>query len=146
MHVLRILGLLFAFLVAGGGPLCAADRTMPASKPEMRKEIVGVIDAQLAAFRRGDAAAAHRLASAELRAQKPLRVFTAIVRENYPEIWASTRAEAGIVRDDGAHAGVTVQVYSKTSDAAYDYTLVKEKSAWRISGVVRHASKRGGTL
>src|SRR6185503_1187269 len=104
--------------------LLAADAVMPASKPEMKKAIVAVIDGQLAAFRKGDSAQAYTFAAADLRAQKPLRTFTAIVRENYPEIWSSTRAEFGIVRDDGAKATVTVQVYAKDTEASYDYVLV----------------------
>lgn len=119
---------------------------MRASKPEVKKEIVAVIDAQLAAFRKGDTAKAYSYAAADLRAQKPLKIFAAIVRDNYPEIWASTRAEPGIVRDDGAHAAVTVQVYGKSEDAAYDFTLVKEKAGWRIYGVVRHEPKKAGKV
>lgn len=133
-----------AALLLFGMRAAAAD--MPASKPEVKKQIVAVIEAQLAAFRKGDTAKAHTYAAAELRAQKPQRVFSAIVKENYPEIWASTRAEFGIARDDGQRATVTVQVYAKTSDAAYDYTLVKEKAGWRIYGVVRHEAKSAGKV
>lgn len=114
-----------------------------ASRPGVRKEIVAVIDAQLAAFRRGEPERAYHYAAAAFRAQRPLPAFAAIVRDSYPEIWANTRAEAGIVRDDGVRATVTVQVYSRSGDAAYDYTLVREKSAWRILGVVRHETRRG---
>lgn len=135
----------FLAAVTALAPVHAADSSLRASKPELKKEIVTVIEGQLAAFRKGDAAKAYSYAASELRAQKPLKVFTAIVRENYPEIWANTRAEPGIVRDDGARATVTVQVYSKPGDAAYDFTLVKEKAGWRIYGVVRHASRKGGT-
>lgn len=114
-----------------------------ASKPEVRKEVVAVIEAQLAAFRERDLKRAHDLASRELRAQKPLPVFSQIVQANYPELWANTRAEFGIVRDDGGQATVTVHVYSKAGDAAYDYTLVKERQGWRVHGVVRHEAKGG---
>ena len=124
----------------------AADRVMRASKPEVKKEIVTVIESQLAAFRQGDVAKAHTFAAADLRAQKPLRVFAAIVQESYPEIWANTRAEFGIVRDNGTQATVTVQVYSKAGDAAYDFTLAKELVGWRIYGVVRHAPKQAGKV
>jgi hypothetical protein len=118
----------------------AAD--LRASRPEVRKEVVAVIDAQLDAFRRGDPEQAYRHATAAFRAQRPLQAFIAIVRDSYPEIWANTRAEPGIVRDDGARATVTVQVYSKAGDAAYDYTLAKEGAGWRILGVVRHEPRR----
>ena len=132
----------------GAMPLRAADAglTLRASKPEVKQEIVAVIEAQLAAFRKGDVAKAYDYAASDLRAQKPLRNFSAIVKENYPEIWASTRAEPGIVRDDGMRATVTVQVYSKTGDAAYDFTLVKEKAGWRVQGVLRHEPRKGGTV
>ncbi len=143
--VLALLGIFLGGGV-GGETIGAAENVLRASKAEVKKEIVAVIEAQLAAFRKGEAAKAYGYAATELRAQKPLEVFAAIVRENYPEIWASTRAEAGIVRDDGARATVTVQVYSKAGDAAYDFTLVKEKAGWRIFGVLRHAPRKGGTL
>ncbi len=124
----------------------AADRAMRASKPELKKEIVAVIESQLTAFRKGDVAKAYTFAAADLRAQKPLRVFAAIVQESYPEIWANTRSEFGIVRDNGTQATVTVQVYSKAGDADYDFTLAKEPVGWRIYGVLRHASKQASRL
>jgi uncharacterized protein DUF4864 len=116
----------------------ADEAGMRASKPEVRKEITAVIEAQLAAFRAGDPGKAYGLASAPLRAQKPLKAFTAIVRTSYPEIWANTRAEFGLVRDDGAQAALPVHVYSKDGDATYDYLLAREPAGWRINGVLRH--------
>jgi citrate synthase len=92
----------------------------------------------------GDIGVAAQAVIAELRAQKPLSAFTAIVRGNYPEIWANTRAEFGLVRDGGGRATVTVQVYSKTEDAAYDFTLTKERAGWRIYGVLRHEPRKAG--
>jgi len=95
-----------------------ASAEMRASKSEVKQEIVAVIEAQLTAFRKGELEKAYGYAAADLRAQKSLRTFTTIVQGNYPEIWASTRAEFGIVRDDGTRATVTVQVYSKTASRA----------------------------
>jgi hypothetical protein len=138
---------LFLLTLAGttlAGGISGADAPARASKPEVKKEIVGVIEAQLAAFRAGDAARAHTLAAAELRAQKPLAAFATIVAQSYPEIWRSERAEFGIVRDDGARATVTVQVFAKESAAAYDYTLQREPAGWRILGVLRHTPRKGG--
>lgn len=132
---------------AGMGTAAGADPgALRASKPEVKQEIVAVIEAQLAAFRKGDLAKAYRFAAAELRAQKPLREFTAIVEANYPEIRSNTRADFGIVRDDGTRGTVTVHVYSRVGDAAYDFTLAKEKAGWRIFGVVRRAPRKGGTV
>ena len=119
---------------------------MRASTPEVKKEIVAVIEKQMEAFRKHEVEKAYGFASAELRAQKPFRTFTAIVKSSYPEIWTNTRAEFGIVHDDGTRANVTVQVYSKEGDAPYDFTLVKERVGWRIFGVVRHAPKKGGKV
>lgn len=119
---------------------CAAEApTLRASKPEVRKQIVTTIENQLAAFRKNDLVTAYAYASSALRAVKPIEIFGAIVQENYPEIWANTRAEFGIVRDDGAAAAVVVHVFSKDADASYDYTLVKENGRWRVHGVLRHS-------
>jgi hypothetical protein len=146
MGMFRLLQHALFFLLGGAVVVSAGDSVLRASKPEVKKEIVAVIEAQLAAFRKGDAAKAYGFASAALRAQKPLRVFTGIVQSSYPEIWANTRAEFGIARDDGANAIVTVQVYSKSEDAAYDFTLTKEIAGWRINGVLRHEPKKTGKV
>jgi hypothetical protein len=124
------------------GSLRGTDNALRASKPEVRREIVAVVEAQLAAFRAGDLRKAHGYASAELRAQKPLKIFVVIVQENYPEIWANKRAEFGLVRDDGAEATLLVHVFGRDSDAAYDYTLARETAGWRIAAVLRHEPKR----
>lgn len=136
------LAVLAAGLVLAVSALRGAEDAPHASKPEVRREIVAVIDAQLAAFRAGEVRQAYGYASADLRAQKRLAAFVAIVRENYPEIWSSKRAEYGLVRDDGTEATVLVHVFGQESDAAYDYTLALESAGWRISGVLRHAPKR----
>lgn len=118
--------------------VAAGEESMRASKPEVKKEIVATIDAQLEAFRKHDIGKAYTYASTALKAQKPINVFAAIVRANYPEIWANTRAEYGIVRDDGNAAKVVVHVFASDSDASYDYMLTKEAGRWRINGVLRH--------
>ncbi len=136
MTLRTILSLLLLGLGVIG--LRAAEAEMKASKPEVRKEIVAAIEAQLAAFRKNDVAKAYSYADAALRAQKPLPIFVAIVRTNYPEIWANKRAEYGIVRDDGLAGSVLVHVFGADGDASYDYTLVREDAGWRIHGVLRH--------
>jgi len=133
-------------LLLAAGAARGADDGPHASKPEVRREIVAVIDAQLAAFRAGDVRKAYGYASADLRAEKPLRTFAAIVQENYPEIWANTRAEFGLVRDDGTQATLLVHLFGKDSDAAYDYTLAKERTGWRISAVLRHDPKKSDRM
>ena len=139
--------MLLAVGVTGlGGLRGAEDGGLRASKPELKDEVVAVVEAQLAAFRAGEVAKAYGYASAALRAQTPLQNFAAIVQANYPEIWASVRSEHGLVRDDGARATVTVRVFSKESEAGYDYVLVKERGGWRIGSVLRHEPKKKGSV
>ena len=146
MNFLSKLATLVVGWIALSGALLAAEEGMHGSKPEVRREIVGVIDAQLAGFRAGDIRKAYKYASADLRAQKPLQAFATIVRDNYPEIWANTRAEFGLVRDDGTRASLLVHVFGKDGDASYDYTLVKEEVGWRITAVLRHAPKKNDKM
>ena len=146
MNFLSKVAALAAGLLLAGGVVRGADDALHASKPEVRREIVAVIDAQLAAFRAGDVRKAYGYASADLRAEKPLRMFAAIVQENYPEIWKNTRAEFGLVRDDGGQATLLVHLFGKDGDAAYDYTLVKERSGWRIRAILRHAPKNSDKM
>jgi hypothetical protein len=139
----RILTAGIAGWLALGPPGRAGEGTagMRASKPEVRTEVVAVIEAQLAAFRAGELKKAHGYGSAALRAQRPLRAFVAIVQNSYPEIFTNTRAEFGLVRDDGQQAMVRVHVFAKEGDAAYDYGLVKERAGWRISSVLPHDAR-----
>lgn len=119
-------------------PCARPQEAMPASKPAVRKQIVAAIDGQLAAFRKHDLVTAYGYAAAALRMEKPLPMFAAIVQANYPEIWANTRAEYGIVHDDGTTATVLVHVFAAGADASYDYTLVKEGNGWKVHDVLRH--------
>ena len=127
--------------VGGINPIRAAD-TARASKPEVRKEVIAVIEGQLEAFRAGDTKKAYGFAATALRAQTARRQFELIVLNSYPEIWSNTRAEFGLVRDDGVRATLLVQVFAKEANASYDYVLVKEREGWRIESVLRHAPKK----
>jgi hypothetical protein len=137
-----------ALLVFVGGTVAAfaAEGALRASKPEVKKEIVAVIDAQLAAFRKADPAKAYSYSATRLRAQRRLESFAYIVKTSYPEIWANTGAEYGIVRDDGQQAALVVHVKGKEGEAAYDYRLVKERAGWRISAVLPHVQRAGEQL
>ena len=137
------IGLLWWVGGFGAIPTGAADGGVRASTAEVRKDVVAVIEGQLAAFRASDTKTAYTYAAAALRAQNPVRQFLRIVETNYPEIWANTRGEFGVVRDDGTRATVLVQVFSKGGRADYDYGLVKERDGvWRIDRVLRHAPKK----
>lgn len=138
----RWLILLLVAVCASAVVGAAADEGMRASKPEVRKGIVEVIEAQLAAFRAGDLVAAYGFAAAELRAQKPIQLFMSIVKASYPEIWTNQKADCGVVRDNGTWAKLLVTVQGKDGEATYDYTLVKERAGWRIRDVLRHEPKK----
>ena len=136
-------GLLLAVLAwAGAGAQAAEPGAMRASKPAVKVEIIEAIDGQLAAFRKNEVGRAFAYASTALQQQTPIRRFAALVRDGYPEIWASARAEYGLVRDDGARATVTARVFVESGrSAVYDYVLVREDDVWRIAGVLRHEAK-----
>ncbi len=122
----------------------AAEFTnMPASKQTVRKQVIAVIDAQLAAFRAQDVTRAYAYASVGLRRRMPVAVFASVVRENYSQIWTNSRAEYGIVRDDGNTARVLVHVEGKTGAASYDYTLENENGQWRVRAILRSEGTPG---
>jgi hypothetical protein len=142
-------GWLIAVVAVAGVPATLQAQAAPsrASKPEVRKDVVAVIEGQLEGFRAKDAKKAYTFAAAALRAQTPLLQFQRIVEANYPEIWKNTRAEIGLVRDDGARATVLVQVFAQDGSAGYDYGLVKERDGvWRIDSVLRHSPKKEDKL
>lgn len=132
--------LLGLFVFTGVGSAGGAE--MRASSAALRKEVIATIEGQLACFRKGDVAGAFAMASTPLRSQRSAAVFATLVETGYPEIWANTRAEFGVVRSEGDQATVVVQVYSKAGSAGYDYALVREPKGWRIHGVLRHAPKK----
>jgi hypothetical protein len=138
----RITLLLWFALCIAAGAHVRAEGVLRASRPDVKKSILEVIDGQLAALRAGDVAKAYGFASSTLRAQTPLRAFVAIVQTNYPELWGNERAEYGIVRDDGTRARVLVQVFAEGRDATFDYVLVRERGAWRIGSVLRHDPRK----
>jgi hypothetical protein len=105
-----------------------------------------VID-QLAAFRRGDWAAAYAFASSAIRAQFAPEAFRAMVTQGYAPIARSVRATVGRVEAlDGQHGLVEVRVEGEngeTIDALYE--LVEEHGAWRVNGVVTRPVELGRT-
>jgi Domain of unknown function (DUF4864) len=141
-----VLFALLAGVFAVGFAPAAEPPPLPISKPANGEQIAAAIEAQLAAFRAGDVEKAYGYASEALRTQTPLRAFARLVQQSYPEIWQSTRAEFGLVRDNGTRATVVVHVFAKETDAAYDYVLFKETGGWRIGGVLRHEPRARNSL
>ncbi len=106
------------------------------SRPADRKEIVAVVEGQLAAFRANDFDKAYAFAAQGLRQQFTVAQFTVIITRGYPVILHNERAECGLPQDDGTNAMLSVQVFAAGNhSAAYRYLLVKESGGWRISGV-----------
>jgi hypothetical protein len=100
---------------------------------------------QLAAFRRGDWAAAYSYASESIQTQFTLEAFREMVTRGYGPIAASSRASVLHTHLDGpAHGFVEVRVYGQdgqTIDALYE--VVEEKGAWRINGVLAKPAEPG---
>jgi ABC-type transporter MlaC component len=102
---------------------------------------------QLAAFRRGDWAAAYAFASSAIRARFGPEDFRAMVTQGYAAIARSASAAVGRVEAlDGQRGLVEVRVEGEngeTIDALYE--LVEEQGAWRVNGVMTRPVTRGTT-
>jgi hypothetical protein len=100
---------------------------------------------QLAAFRRGDWAAAYAFASEMIQGQFTLDTFREMVSRGYAPIAQSAAATVLGTEVVGAGRGyVAVRVQGQngqTVDALYD--LGEEHGAWRINGVVTRPAERG---
>ncbi len=112
--------------------------TMEESADTVKKELIAVIDAQLAAFREDDFSRAYGFAAGGIQAMMPPPAFEKMVRTGYPLIAHSASAEYGIALDSGDDAAIAVRVTGadeKGTTAEYLYTLSKENGAWKITGV-----------
>lgn len=102
----------------------------------VRKDVIAVIESQLAAFRSNDWQTAYTLAAAPLRQQYSASAFEKMVREGYPVIANSTTAQFGVATDNGREAMILVFVQGRNGWAAnYQYFLIREDGRWKISGV-----------
>src|SRR5204862_390148 len=96
----RIL-LICCLMIGAVGPVSAADASAPHySKPDVRKELVAVVEGQLAAFRANHFAQAYALAARALREQFTLQQFSTMIVRGYPLIAQSKRSECGLPMDD----------------------------------------------
>jgi len=107
------------------------------SHAAVRKEIIAVVESQLAAFRASDFDQAYRFAAQGLRRQFTVARFTAMIARSYPLMLHNERAEFDLPQDDGLNAVLSVEVFAAGGHSAkYRYTFVKESAGWRIAGVV----------
>jgi len=130
---MRLVWFLFLIVPFAAGIAKAAPHY---SKPEVRREITAVVEAQLAAFRADNLAGAYGFAATPLRARLTLEQFAVMMARGYPLILHHARAELGLPVDDGGWATIVVRVsIADGTSAAYRYHLLKEAAGWRIAGV-----------
>ena len=102
----------------------------------VKQELTAVIDAQLAAFRANDYPKAYTFAAGGIKETFPVENFETMVKTAYPLIAGAAKAEYGLAFDTGEDAVVNVTVENAQGQRAqYQYTLSKEKGAWKITGV-----------
>jgi hypothetical protein len=135
------LGLLFVMLnlaIIGHFERLAFTAPFKLSDEPVRRDLMRVIDSQLAAFRNGDFKSAYGWADSALRQDLSPTEFREMVRTSYPAIAASSSASCGIVFDNGRLAVVMVSVTSRSGSLVhYQYLLHRERVGWKISGVTR---------
>jgi hypothetical protein len=108
------------------------------SADPVKQQLVGVINSQLSAFRKGDYAGAYGLADSALRAQVSPATFQHMVENAYPAIARSRSASFGVILDNGDEAVVNVGITSQAGRMLqYRYILRREPAGWKISGVIR---------
>ncbi len=107
-----------------------------ASSTVVKKELTGIIDAQLAAFRAGDYAKAYGFAASAVKEVFPPDNFATMVKTGYPVIAHSARADYGLAFDTGEEAVINVRIEDGAKKSAeFQYLLKKEGGGWKISGV-----------
>jgi hypothetical protein len=103
---------------------------------KLQKQLVLVIQSQLAAFRQEDYSAAYAFAAADFKAQVPLAAFERLVKAAFPQIARSRSAEYGIILDNGEDARVEVTIVGESGTRIhYQYVLHREHGGWKIGGV-----------
>ena len=128
------------------------------STAEVRRQVVGVVESQFAAFRDGDYALAYSFAASGLQqqltvaaseqtkdgrllpqaelAKRAVAAFERMVKDGYPIIAYWRAVSFGEVEDNGREAVVQVSVQGRGGRTRFfRYVLVREGNAWRISGV-----------
>lgn len=116
------------------------------SQDPVRAELITVIESQLAAFREKDFTKAYSHATSGIKARFRLEAFELMVTSQYPSIAHSKTAVFGIILDNGDEAVANVRIDGESSEpTGYRYLLKREKSAWKIQGVIR-AITQGNTI
>jgi hypothetical protein len=140
-----VLGLCFAFLGAHFHifPEFRVDNRllMPPFKlsgVSLERELTGVIESQLAAFRTNDFPDAFKYADSTVKAQMTVKAFEKMVKTGYPGIARSRTVSYGMILDNGELAVVNAAITGPSGRLQhYQYLLKREKAGWKISGVIR---------
>ncbi len=114
-------------------------KTWHIARGAQRQAVVSSIQAQLNAFRAGDAETAMRYQSRSLRRRFPdPEAFVQMVRSRYPEFGHCRAARFGPVWTDadGQHADVTVTARGENGFLAQgEYEMIRGREAYRVAGV-----------
>jgi hypothetical protein len=131
-------GLLLLLLA---GPAAAQAPDVERRAAAMRQ----VVLEQLAAFRRGDWAAAYGFASESIHSQFTPESFRQMVTRGYPAIAAS--ASATVLRteaDDPQKGYVEIRVQGQDGEAIDAlYELIDQQGAWKVNGVIAKPAEKG---
>jgi hypothetical protein len=135
--LLRVLSLplaacLLFFLVTPSG-----IQPLHRSTAEVRRQVVGVVESRLVAFRAGDYARAYSFAALGVQQQFNLAAFERMVKDGYPIIAHWRAATFGEAQDNGREAVLLVSVQGRGGRTRFfRHLLVREANEWRINGVV----------
>ena len=103
---------------------------------KLQRQLILVIQSQLAAFRQEDYSMAYTFAAADFKAQISLAAFERMVKAAFPQIARSRAAEYGIIVENGDNAKVEVTIVGETGTRIhYQYILHRESGDWKIGGV-----------
>lgn len=124
---------------ASGGASEPGASLRPA-KPDVRRAALAAIQAQLAAFGRGDYATAIKYQSTGLKQNfASPDAFRQMMQSAYPEFAHSKKVKFGLVKSDAAGQHVLVPVELTGQDGVTvqaAYLLVREGKAYRVEGVL----------
>lgn len=109
------------------------------AKPEVRRAALAAIQAQLAAFGRGDYATAIKYQSAGLKQNfSSPDAFRQMMEGAYPEFAHSKKVKFGLVKSDAGGQHVLVPVDMTGQDGVTvraAYLMVREGKSYRVEGV-----------
>ena len=136
MRLQRVPGVIIFLLLTCAQLFAAATERKPGDE-KGHEELVTVVSAQLEAFRRNDFAKAYTFAAAGIREKFDAAAFEKMVKEQYPVIANSKSAKFGAATENGEEAMLIVTIRGAGKQAGqFRYLFVREKSNWKISGVV----------